>query len=59
MKCVACGRPLPAVDEDGICPRCGENTKILDMVFRTSRKRYLTQRKFEALLSDLIELAKG
>jgi predicted RNA-binding Zn-ribbon protein involved in translation (DUF1610 family) len=57
MKCVVCGRSLPSVNEDGICPWCGENTKIADRVDRKSRKRFLTPSEFEALLFELDKLA--
>jgi hypothetical protein len=54
MKCIVCGRASSSLDEDGICPRCDQNTKITDRVYRTSRKRSLTQREFEVLLSEIV-----
>ena len=56
MKCVVCERTLSSVDEDGICPRCSENTEILDSICSPRSGPFLTNREFDALLSDLNDL---
>ena len=43
-------------DEDEICPRCSENTEFLDSTSRPRSRPYLTNREFEALLSELNDL---
>jgi len=53
MKCVVCGRAQSSLDGDGICPRCGENTEILDSIYSPQSTPFLTNREFEALLSEL------
>lgn len=56
MKCIVCRRAQLSPDEDEICPRCSENTEFLDSTSRPRSRPYLTNREFEALLSELNDL---
>ena len=56
MKCAVCARALPSLDEDGICPLCSKNTEILDSVYSPRSTPSLTNREFDALLSELNDL---
>ncbi len=56
MKCLVCGRAQLSPDEDEICPRCSENTEFSDSTCRPRSRSSLTNREFEALLSELNDL---
>jgi hypothetical protein len=55
MECRVCGRHLPSLDKDEICPRCSEGTDNSDSVYSRGRRRRLTQSEFELLLSKLVD----
>jgi len=47
---------MPSSDNDGICFRCSEETKTLDLIDSPGSSRCLTSREFETLLSALNDL---
>jgi predicted amidophosphoribosyltransferase len=55
MECIVCRRRLSSLDEDGICPRCSEDTDDSDSVDSRRLRRRLTQREFELLLAKLAD----
>jgi hypothetical protein len=55
MECKVCRRRLSSLDEDGICPKCSEDTDNSDSVGSPGLRRRLTQREFEVLLAKLYD----
>ena len=55
MECLVCGRPIPSLDEDGICTECGDK-KISEVLCSAGLGHSLTRRELHALRSELDDL---
>jgi len=52
MECIVCGRPIPYLDENGICAKCSDK-KISDILYSAGLGRSLTPRELGALQPEL------